>query len=237
MFPQSVSRGARFSRLRWFATATACQVAGPCTDLTGLPATGGFYFQAFDRSVVLPVAGYNYNSVWTPLLAGLSPAGMAASVAALVRPCVARVFRRSGRCGLASMYPASAWSDSVPGHNGYQRACDLISGQASTGPLGPPVVACAGKTDFSIIVSSSRRPRRVVDYIIGGSSFHGCSFVRAWRPFLRPGLRVQARRAQGPSRLAVGLVLPLAPCCQATRLDGPEHGARITLDGTPSHRS
>ena len=27
--PQSVSRGARFSRLHWFATATACQVAGP----------------------------------------------------------------------------------------------------------------------------------------------------------------------------------------------------------------
>src|SRR6266851_7483587 len=31
--------------------------------------------------------GYDYNSVWTPLLAGLSPAGMAASLAALVRPC------------------------------------------------------------------------------------------------------------------------------------------------------
>src|SRR5580658_8541745 len=42
MFPQSVSRGARFSRLRWFTTATACQVAGPpCTDLTGFPANGG----------------------------------------------------------------------------------------------------------------------------------------------------------------------------------------------------
>src|SRR6516164_2231892 len=27
--PQSVSRGARFWRLRWFATATACQVASP----------------------------------------------------------------------------------------------------------------------------------------------------------------------------------------------------------------
>ena len=27
--PQSISRGARFSRLHWFATATACQVAGP----------------------------------------------------------------------------------------------------------------------------------------------------------------------------------------------------------------
>ena len=28
----------------------------------------------------------------------------------MVRPCGARRFRRSGRCGLASMYPASAWS-------------------------------------------------------------------------------------------------------------------------------
>jgi hypothetical protein len=46
------------------------------------PALGDFYFQAFDRSVSLPVAGYNYNSDWTPLLAGLAPAGMAASFAA-----------------------------------------------------------------------------------------------------------------------------------------------------------
>src|SRR6266540_6052599 len=42
----------------------------------------GFYFQASNGSVALPVAGYDYNSVWTPLLAGLSPAGMAASLAA-----------------------------------------------------------------------------------------------------------------------------------------------------------
>src|SRR3954462_11208332 len=46
------------------------------------PATGGFYIQASDGSVTLPVAGYDYNSHWTPLLAGLSPAGMAASLAA-----------------------------------------------------------------------------------------------------------------------------------------------------------
>jgi hypothetical protein len=45
-------------------------------------ATGSFYFQAFNGSVTLPVAGYDYNSDWTPLLAGLSPAGMAASLAA-----------------------------------------------------------------------------------------------------------------------------------------------------------
>ena len=69
----------------------------PCTDLTGLPATGGFYFQAFNGSVSLPVAGYDYNSDWTPLLAGLSPAGMAASLAALVRPCVARFQPAGGK--------------------------------------------------------------------------------------------------------------------------------------------
>src|SRR5258705_8616088 len=49
------------------------------------PANGGFYFQAFSGSVALPAAGYDYNSVWTPLLAGLSPAGMAASLAAQIQ--------------------------------------------------------------------------------------------------------------------------------------------------------
>ena len=34
----------------------------------------------------------------------------------------------------------------APGHHGYQRACDLISGQASDGPFGSPVLARAGKT-------------------------------------------------------------------------------------------
>jgi len=32
--------------------------------------------------------------------------------------------------GLASMYPAFDWSIFAPGHHGYQRACDLISGKA-----------------------------------------------------------------------------------------------------------
>ena len=39
----------------------------PCTDLTGFPANGGFYFQAFSESVVLLAAGYDYNSDWTPV--------------------------------------------------------------------------------------------------------------------------------------------------------------------------
>ena len=81
--PQSVPRGLPISWLHWFASATACQVARPPVRIRlDRPAFGDFYFQAFDRSVSLPVAGYNFNSDWTPLLAGLSPAGMAASLAA-----------------------------------------------------------------------------------------------------------------------------------------------------------
>ena len=137
------------------------------------------------------------------------------------------------RLGLASMYPASDWS-SAPGHHGYQRACVLIRGQASNGPCGPPVFASAGKTVLHL-VSSSRRPRQVT--IVGAMSSlapHRCSsFVRAMRPFLRPGLRLfrgAARRGrQGwPSRLAhlwLGISRP--------RLDGPEHGATLTQIGTP----
>src|SRR3954451_3114474 len=61
--PQSVSRGARLSRLHWFAFATACQVARPPDGSDRVsPATGGFYIQASDGSVTLPVAGYDYNS-------------------------------------------------------------------------------------------------------------------------------------------------------------------------------
>src|SRR3954468_21110147 len=42
--PQSVSRGARFSRLHWFAFATACQVARPpWTDLTEFPQPPGAF--------------------------------------------------------------------------------------------------------------------------------------------------------------------------------------------------
>src|SRR3974377_905301 len=65
------------------AFATACQVArSPVRIRPICSALGSFYFQAFNGSVALPVAGYDYNSDWTPLLAGLPPARMAASLAA-----------------------------------------------------------------------------------------------------------------------------------------------------------
>ena len=51
--------------------------------LNNSPATGDFYFQASDGLVTLPAAGYDYDIDWTPMSAGLAPAGMAASFAAL----------------------------------------------------------------------------------------------------------------------------------------------------------
>lgn len=101
----------------------------PSTDLTGLPANGGFYFQAFSGPVALPAAGYNYNSVWTPLLAGLSPAGTAASLAALVRPCVARGFVNPADAVLHQCIRPLIGACCAPGHHGYHRAFALIGGQ------------------------------------------------------------------------------------------------------------
>src|SRR4051812_40285245 len=64
------------------------------------PATGGFYIQASGGSVAPPAAGYDYNSNWTPLLAGLSPAGMAASLAAPDRAGLGGKVQRPGARGL-----------------------------------------------------------------------------------------------------------------------------------------
>src|SRR6202162_3767190 len=52
--------------LHWFASATACQVARPPARI-GL----GLYFQAFDGSVSLPVAGYHYHTGWISLCCGV----------------------------------------------------------------------------------------------------------------------------------------------------------------------
>src|ERR1700674_2113168 len=64
----------------------------------------------------------------------------------MVRPCVARGFRRSVGSSVLHQCIRPLIGACAPGHHGYQRACVLISGQASSGPFGSPVFACAGKT-------------------------------------------------------------------------------------------
>jgi hypothetical protein len=79
----------RFARGTPFEASVVRTLLRPASLLAPLygpdrvsPANGDFYFQAFGKSVTLPTAGYDYSIDWTPLLAGLSPAGMAASFAA-----------------------------------------------------------------------------------------------------------------------------------------------------------
>jgi hypothetical protein len=146
-------------------------------------------------------------------------------------------FRRAVGCGLASMYPASDWSGWAPGHHGYQRAGDLISGQASTGPNGSPVFARAGKTDppslrFLSQTSAGKQtklPHRLLLissvplFVPGDRSFvPTCTSSSA----SRAGAVKAGRRAYLTSRTAIA----------RPRLDGSEHGANITRVGRPHCR-
>jgi hypothetical protein len=76
----------------------------------------------------------------------------------------------------------------APGHHGYQRACDLINGQASTGHQGHQCAHALGRPNLHL-VSSSRRPRlETVDRVMSSLSPHIAQFLcSSQRPFLRPG--------------------------------------------------
>jgi hypothetical protein len=79
-FTQGVNFGA--STIHTFATA--CQFACPLARIRPASRPSGTFTTRLPTgpSPTLPVAGYNYNSDWTLLLVGLSPTGMAASLAA-----------------------------------------------------------------------------------------------------------------------------------------------------------
>jgi hypothetical protein len=126
----------------------------------------------------------------------------------MVRPCVASGFCRTG--GKRSCINVSGLKLELfaPDHHGYQRACDLVNGQASTGHLGHQCAHALGRPNLHL-VSSSRRPRlETVDRVTSSLAPHIAQFLCSsqW-PFLRPGLqsvdRVARRGGQGrPSRLA-----------------------------------
>jgi len=79
-------------------------------------------------------------------------------------------------------------------HLGFQRTCDLISGQGSRASFGSPVFACAGKTDPPF-GSSSRRTRRVrvVGYVIDNVSFCAVPVFVPWRPVPSSDPRMRTR--------------------------------------------
>ena len=143
-------------------------------------------------------------------------------------------FRRSG--GFAVLHQCIRpliGAVCAPGHHGYQRACVLITGQASSGAIWVTRVRMRREDRSSISFSSSRRPRQENGTMSSLSPDQCSSFVRAMRPFLRPGRGVARRGRQGwPSRLALHHVGVSRP-----RLDGREHGATLTQVGAPSRSS
>ena len=95
----------------------------------------------------------------------------------MVRPCVARGFLRFG--GWRSCINVSGlWLERLlaPGHHGYQRACDLISGQASTGQTGHQCSHAPGSPILHLVLSSRRPRREGVGYLISRSLFRAGGF-------------------------------------------------------------
>ena len=152
----------------------------------------------------------------------------------MVRPCVARGFRRSVGSSVLHQCIRPLIGACAPGHHGYQRACVLkrpglkwAIWVTSAGKTGPP----------SLLILSQTSAGNGICYFIITCSLSVqflCSCQEAV-PSSRPALDLR-RRAQGPSSLAVALTSPLARRFQA-RLDGTEHGATLKQVGTPSRLS
>jgi hypothetical protein len=155
----------------------------------------------------------------------------------MVRPCGARGFVDPGDAVLHQCIRPLIGA-CAPGHHGYQRACDLITGQASNGLFGSPVFARAGKTD----PPSSSHPLADLGGYFSLSNLIDdlllSLFVRVWRavPSSRPA-GAEARRAQGPVKAGRRAGRALCSGVSRPRLDGPKHGARIKQTGAPSHWS
>src|SRR4029077_1188288 len=156
----------------------------------------------------------------------------------MVRPCVARGFRRSGgRAVLHQCIRLLIGACCAPSHHGYQRACGLISGPASNGPFGSPVFACAGKTDppSRLILLADLGGKQAVGFMssIAPYLYAVPLFVPEARSFVPACACAGAPRARGrqgwPSRL-------LCSCSSLARprLDGSEHGATLKQLGATS---
>ena len=156
----------------------------------------------------------------------------------MVRPCVARGFRRSVGSSVLHQCIRPLIGACAPGHQDISARAFSLAARPQVGHLGHQFSHAPGRPVLHLF-SSSRRPRRETGYVISSSlaPYRFSSFVRARRPFLRPGLQLisgAARRGrQGwPSRLAhlcLGISRP--------RLDGPEQGASLKQVGMQSHRS
>src|ERR1700726_1422950 len=130
--------------------------------------------------------------------------------------------------GLASMYPVSSWSCFAADHHGYQRACVLISGQASTGHPGHQCSHAPGRPILHLYLSS-RRPRlETVDRVTSSLALHiGSSFVpakgRSFVPARRTSIASRAGAVKAGRRAWLLGGLPRGPGA-ALAAPGPPGG-------------
>src|SRR5580704_15320193 len=163
----------------------------------------------------------------------------------MVRPCVASGFAELAVSGLASMYPAFDWSIcsgpswiSARVRSHYRTGLDWTIWVTS--------VRMRREDRSSISTYPSRRPRlETVDRVTSSLAPHFAQFLcscLAAVPSSRPA-GAEMRRAQGPSRSAVALALPLAPALPGHALTGPSTARGLSgsvrfigldaLEGTP----
>src|SRR5712664_490589 len=156
----------------------------------------------------------------------------------MVRPCVARRFRRTGGGGLASMYPASDWSVLCSGpswisarvrshyRTGLDRAIRVTSVRTRSEDRSSILSCPLADLGWKLLIGLRHRL-----LLISRSSFvraKGRSFVPARRTSIasRAGTVKAGRRAW----LAAGSGVA------RLRLDRAEHGARIKRVGRRLHR-
>ncbi len=157
----------------------------------------------------------------------------------MVRPCVARGFCRAGGCAvLHQCIRPLVGGDVLRAIMDISARAISLADRPRTGHSGHQCSHAPGRPILHL-VSSSRRPRRETG--CEATSLRApclcSSFVRAVRPFLRPGLRLSRdaahRGRQGwPSRLARLWRRVSRPC-----LDDPEHGTTLKRIGASSHLS
>src|ERR1700733_9045746 len=137
----------------------------------------------------------------------------------MVRPCVARRFRRMAVAVLHQCIRPLIGAFCAPGHHGYQRACVLIRGQASIGPFGSPVFARARKTDPPFRLVLSQTSARCCYGLRRACTLYRAVPCSSQWPFLRPAERRkdQAGRTLASSVLVSSKARPLASTAQAMR--------------------
>lgn len=123
----------------------------------------------------------------------------------MVRPWGARRFRRSGRCGLASMYPASVWSAVLRAIMDISAHVIWLADRPRPGHLGHQGSHVPGRPILHRRLILSQTSAGKGCYVIDSSSLRAVpSFVPGGRSFVPACARRRAAR-KGPSKPAVVL--------------------------------